>query len=92
MKLDKQQREEVLRYLGEKWKKPSQCPVCQHTDWGITETTFEIREFLGGSISVGGGSITPIIVVTCDNCGNTLFFNAISLGIVKRPEKETKNE
>ncbi|GAH58154.1 unnamed protein product [marine sediment metagenome] len=100
MKLDEEQQRKVLDYIKEKWQEPRTCPICKHDDWGVSDRTFEVRDFTGGGISVGGGSyLTPVIAVTCDNCGYILFLNAMQLGVVKQPEKknkssktETKNE
>jgi hypothetical protein len=91
MILDDGQKEKISRNLIEKWSEPRTCSVCKKQQWTITDKIFEIHEFHGGSLMVGG-SIVPVITVTCANCGNTLFFNAILLGVVQPEIKETKDE
>ena len=45
---------------------------------------FELREFNDGNIIAGGSSsILPVIPVTCNNCGHTVFVNAMSSGLMK---------
>lgn len=47
-------------------------------------------EFNKGGLVIGG-QVIPIIPITCDNCANTLFVNAILSGVLKANEVE-KNE
>jgi len=91
MKLSEEQKSQMLNRLDEIWGTEKICPVCHHNQWAVFDTIYEIREFVGGSINVGG-AIVPCIAVTCKHCSNTLFFNAIKLGLVPPPEKEKKGE
>ena len=77
MKLDFEQKEKVKQLLDEKTSEKVLCPVCGHKEWNLSDTIFEIREYHGGDFIAGKGSIVPVIVLTCTNCGNSLFFNAI---------------
>lgn len=90
MKLSEEQKRQMLKRLDEAWGAERICSVCRHDEWAVFDTVFEIREFVGGSINVG--TVIPCIVVTCKHCSNTLFFNAIKLGLVPPPEKEKKGE
>jgi hypothetical protein len=92
MKLSEEQKRQMLKRLDEAWGAERICPVCRHDEWAVFDTVFEVREFVGGGINVGGGTVIPCIVVTCKHCSNTLFFNAIKLGLVPPPEKEKKGE
>ena len=62
-----------------------ECPVCHQRHWGISREIYETREFQNG-VLLGRTpiSITPYVTMTCNNCGNTLFFNAIFLGLVNQ--------
>jgi len=43
-----------------------------------------MREFHGGGMVLGGDSaIQPLISITCQTCGQTIFMNAIMLGVVE---------
>jgi len=90
MKLSEEQKRQMLKRLDEVLGAEQICPVCRHNEWAVYDTVFEIREFVGGGINVG--TVIPCIVVTCKHCSNTLFFNAIKLGLVPPPEKEKKGE
>lgn len=90
MKLNAEQREITLKLLQEKWPKNPVCPSCTDQKWTISDTLCEIREFHGGGFKVAG-QIVPVIVVTCSNCGYTMLFNALALGLLK-PEEIAPNE
>jgi hypothetical protein len=86
--MEKDDSEKLIKFLNEKWQgRP--CPMCQFGRWSVQDKIFELREFHGGSLVVGGTPIIPVIPVTCGNCGNTILINAITTGVVK-PEKEDK--
>jgi len=91
MQLDDHQKQELMNILSAQWKEPRVCPVCKQQKWSIVDKIFELREFHGGNLVVGG-SVLPIVVAICGNCGYTVFFNAISLGIVQPQKKESKDE
>ena len=92
MKLSEEQKSQMLKRLDEVWGAEKICPVCHHNEWAVFDTIYEIREFVGGGMNVGRGAVIPCVAVTCKNCSNTLFFNAIKLGLVPPPEKEKKGE
>jgi predicted nucleic-acid-binding Zn-ribbon protein len=88
MKLSEAQRKKMIDYIQEKWVLPTKCPVCKQNDWNVSSEVYEIREFHGGGMVIGGKSvIAPLVPVTCYNCGNTLLFNAL---IAKLDIKEGK--
>jgi hypothetical protein len=60
---------------------PIQCNVCKTSSWNLTPELFEIRAFSGGDLHLGA-SLIPLLVLTCTNCANTIFLNAIQLGVV----------
>jgi len=87
MHLSQEQTNEFMDWLNSKWEGLKKCPVCGQNSWNVSDRVFEMREFHGGSMVVGG-ILQPVIPVTCSNCGNTLYFNAMQAGIVKPQEKE----
>jgi len=91
MKMDDSQKELVDKWVAEKWKGYIECPVCQHGKWGINSEIFELRSFHGGQLSVGG-PVAPLVAITCRNCGYTLQFNAMQIGIVKTPQHQRSAE
>ena len=88
MNLDDNQKEILIQKLQAIWPEPRNCTICRENDWIIVDKIYEIREFYGGSFVIGGtGAILPIVAVICKICGHTIFFNAISLGLVE-PQKQ----
>lgn len=79
-----------INYLNEKWKNVS-CPLCKKGPWGISDSTFELREFHGGNMVIGGqSSILPVVPVTCNNCGNTVLISALKAGVIEQETAEEK--
>lgn len=76
--------QEIINFLNERWAGAS-CPLCGCKEWNATEKIFELREFNDGNLVLGGpnNAITPVIPVTCKNCGNTIFINALTTGLLK---------
>ena len=71
----------VIAFLNEKWQgRP--CPLCGSRKWSVQDSAYELREFHGGNLVIGGGPIIPLIPVTCENCGYTALINAIKAGVV----------
>jgi len=85
--MDKKDSEKIISFLNEKWQgRP--CPMCHVGKWSVQDKVFELREFHGGGLVIGGTPIIPIIPVTCGNCGNTIFINAIMTGVVEPEAKK----
>lgn len=85
--------EKLLRKLNEKWKGIN-CPYCQSTEWTADTsivTPMEIGE--NKEIKLGGRfKFQPLIPVSCRNCGNTVFVNALILGCLDGLENEARSE
>ncbi len=82
MKLSEAQHKQLLEHLQEKWKAPAACHVCKSNDWEVPVEIYEMREFHGGSMVLGGNSsIIPTCPITCKVCGNTVFINPLVAGI-----------
>lgn len=83
MKLSNEQYQKFISHLQNKWKQPI-CQVCQNNEWNVAQEVYEIREFHGGSMVLGGGLIVPIVPVTCKVCGNTVNLNPMVAGIIPK--------
>lgn len=81
MKLNEAQYKQLLEHLQGKWTAPATCPVCRGNDWDVTTIIYELREFHGGSMVIGGSSLVPISPITCKSCGNTVLINPLIAGI-----------
>ena len=79
--------EKATEWLAEHWKGDRICGICGNRQWTGHDTVMEVRSFDGGRLG-GPGQVTPLLVLVCSTCGNTLFFNAILAGLVERPESQ----
>lgn len=76
--------DKLIKHLTGKWQGRN-CPMCNQGNWNVSDKIFELREYNGGSMVIGGNSpIVPIIPVTCDNCGNVLMVNAIVAQVLEQ--------
>lgn len=81
--MDAGQSERALRFLESKWQAPRTCQVCGTDSWLVLDKLYELREFSGGAILLGG-AVLPVLAAQCSNCGHLLFFNAIAAGGASR--------
>ena len=93
-KIEKESQEKILAALKVKWgDRP--CPMCLVGNFNLQDTIFELRQFSGGGLVVGGPLI-PVVPVICTNCGNTILLNAIFSGAMKpespQPSPEKSGE
>ena len=74
--MNKPSSQEVIDFLNSRWGS-APCPMCNGRRWTVSDKVFELREFNDGNIVVGGpnSSVTPIIPIVCEYCGNTLFIS-----------------
>lgn len=72
--------QEVVEFLNDKWR-DANCPLCGGSEWSVSDGIFELRGFNDGKI--GGSEIFPVIPVTCNRCGNTVFISALASGLMK---------
>jgi hypothetical protein len=70
-------------WLREKWGEPAECPMCGTNTW-------EIGRRLVALTTWGTESVTPVLPVTCGNCGNMLHVDAEKAGLVK-PDDDTND-
>lgn len=72
----------VQEWLDQYWGPPRKCAVCQNDAWILMDRIWELREFRTGPNAL------PVIALMCNVCGHTVFFNAIAVRAVKRPDGE----
>lgn len=93
MKLTQDQIQSVIRRINEVSPRGIVCPICGQRHWNINDVVIESREFQNGDFILGGESaIIPFVSLNCTNCGNTILFNALHLGVVNRtPTNNVEN-
>ncbi len=76
--------DELIKILNEKWKSRP-CLMCGDANWIVSNKVFELREFNEGNLIIGGGGpITPVVTITCGNCGNIVMVNPMAIGLLKK--------
>jgi hypothetical protein len=75
-------KEKLAKWLSEKWVGGIACPVCKENDWGLYDQIWELRKFQKGDVALGG-PIIPLVVITCNNCGHTMHFSALKIGLTE---------
>ena len=91
MNLNESQRKFITDRVNTVWSGDRKCPICiSRTVWSIS-TLVEVREFNEGN-HCPGAAITPLVQVQCKNCGHTVLFNAIALGVVDRDTGKVKED
>jgi len=89
MNLNESQGKLIKDRVSTVWNGKRECPICvSRTSWGIGSIS-ELKEFNEGN-HCPGAAITPLIQVQCNNCGYTILFNCIALGVVDRDTGKVK--
>lgn len=81
MRLTREQADELIARLSSYGD--IVCPICKHNQWNVNNLIIENREFQGGDLILGEGAIMPFVTLTCRECGNTMFLNALQLGFIR---------
>ena len=89
-KLTQEEKDKAREWLM--GKDPKKCEVCGTNTWSLSDylyTPMSLTQGLGVSL---GNSVTPLITLTCANCSNTRFFNALVMEIVPPNQQESKEQ
>ena len=68
------------QWLNRHWKGSKMCPICSTNNWHLGELVVELQPF---QQMMPGGSVVPLVPLTCLTCGHTLLFNALLAGLVE---------
>jgi hypothetical protein len=78
--LSAEQQEAARKWLDEKWTRWD-CPFHGDTTWGLGSVIHGAQAW----VPKGGkniGKSYPVVVLTCNTCGYSVFINAITMGII----------
>ena len=89
MNLNESQRKFITDRVSNVWKGKRECPICIPTTVWTIGPLVEVRDYNEGN-HCPGAAITPLIQTQCNNCGYTMLFNAIALGVVDRDTGKVK--
>jgi hypothetical protein len=80
--LTESERETVQDWVKSAFPQGLVCPVSKHRQWILADHVVipVVSTPLGTEI---GGTGYPQIMVTCEGCGLTLYFNAVKTGIMR---------
>ena len=75
--------DKMLDHINNKWINKV-CPYCGHSDWNFDSRIYTPVEVHDGYVirMQGENNLLPLVAVTCLNCGNTVFVNAIASGCI----------
>lgn len=88
MDLTREELDSIAKELDEKWK-DNTCEVCKNNKWGVNPKIFALKEFHieekdGEKVFyTSDKTINPLLLVACQNCGNTKTINALIFGALK---------
>lgn len=82
MKVNKDKMEVYLKKI-----RATVCPLCGNNRWNINEHVFQAIEFDYKGIILGGAAY-PVFPLTCANCGNTYFINALVADVIDEVKSE----
>ena len=77
MAFSDQERADIIAMINLKGPKLGDCPACATQKWGVMPAPFfvplqEVRRT---------GEMAPLVGVLCGNCGYTILFNMLVLGL-----------
>lgn len=83
----------VQKFITEKWKgRAAQCQLCGSQHWAVGDLLVAPMGYLPGRFVVGA-STYPLVALICTNCGQTVFLNALHVGVLSREDmKKAKEE
>lgn len=85
MVLNENQIARVNEHLDAKWTEPRKCPICGHEDWRVNDRLLQLFEFDAvDRLIMAGGVVCPLVTITCSNCGYTILFSAVTVGLVDK--------
>lgn len=72
--------EKVLKAINSK-DVSGKCPMCERNEWSINPKLYATMAIdKDGNFIVGEG-VSPLIQMTCKNCGHVAHFNPLILGL-----------
>ena len=79
-KLSEAEREKAVSWFNTRWTMQNGCPVCTTKKWQMSDHLVHSPVFAGGA-ALFGGVVYPVLPLTCSNCGYTIYFNAVMMGL-----------
>ena len=77
-RLTPEEKETVRQWIDSNWTGSDFCPISGHNDWIIVDHI--VRPIAGSTLL--SGSNYPQVMLVCQGCGYTIYFNAVLMGLV----------
>ena len=74
------EKQKISEWINKKCRN-MKCECCGSKIWNLNEHIIAPVNVQNGSLALGG-SMTPQVILTCSNCGNTKYFNAVMIGLL----------
>ncbi len=88
--MDEDTKKRAVAWIEEK-KSIRTCDCCGQNSWTLSEDIVT-TPLLTGDRMVFGGKSYPNVMLICNNCGNTKFFNAVKMGLLAPSKEGSSNE
>ena len=83
-RLTDEEKKQVVRWLQSRAAGPRECAVClQRNNWVIADDLVSPSPYHRGSEVDIGRTSYPQAMLVCENCGNTVYLNAVMMGIAE---------
>ncbi len=84
MRLTDEEKKQVVRWLQGRAAGPRECAVCmQRNNWVIADDLVSPSPYQRDSEAVVGRASYPQVMMVCENCSNTIYLNAVMMGIAE---------
>lgn len=83
--------EKAREKLNSIWK-AGNCTICGGSNWSMEDEMYTPLNYDKNKIIQISGKALPLFVLTCTNCGNTIFINGKVLGCVKEVNDDEAEE
>ena len=88
-KLSKEQKQQFMDWLAAHLKGNPNCSICQANTWLVSDHILSPPiMILEGREKDSRNTIYPQVLLVCDNCGHTLYFNAFRVGVFEKLAEE----
>lgn len=77
--LTQEERQKIDVWLKKNWHM-GRCPVSNHQNWSLADHV--VTPMIHSGIGLTQESGYPQFMIICQGCGYTLYFNAITVGII----------
>lgn len=88
---DMEQKQKTIELLKIKWKDANNesighCSICGVKNWQLSSDIIGCVTSINGAINFNPYNFYPMILLICQSCGYSLFFNALILGLIDKED------